>query len=445
MGRRKAKGEGGGSGGGVQSVTGLNTNNTDPANPIVGISVDGVTITGDGTSGDPLVATPSGGTPASPDTSIQWNNAGSFGGSADFTYDDTNKIMTLDTIQYRQDVQNPFSLSPNINLYISNNSITPSFGDGFGSEYDLAIGKNILYVSSDPENSPRYPGDCVVGINILENAESVFDTGGNVVLGINIMQGNQGYSNNIAIGSSIMTADSGGSEVFNNVAIGQSALQNCLGNQNIAIAGLGGMTQLTTGNDNISLSSALAALSTGNNNIGIGSGGLNLVDGNENIIVGTFSGDSLISGSNNIIIGNFADVNATGRNFCVVLGDYAKALLDNQFVVGGSSVAVTGEGITSMRIGVNPTDTNGLIQSDQTTGSNIAYNTSSPRLRVGGSGLPTNASALAEFNSTTQGLLLPRMTEAQRDAIASPVAGLIIYNTTTNLVNFYNGTLWVAL
>ena len=41
---------------GVQSVTGLNTNNTDPANPVVQISVDGTTITGQGTPGDPLVA-----------------------------------------------------------------------------------------------------------------------------------------------------------------------------------------------------------------------------------------------------------------------------------------------------------------------------------------------------------------------------------------------------
>jgi hypothetical protein len=44
------------SGGGVQSVTGLNTDNTDPANPIVNISVDGSTITGDGTPANPLVA-----------------------------------------------------------------------------------------------------------------------------------------------------------------------------------------------------------------------------------------------------------------------------------------------------------------------------------------------------------------------------------------------------
>ena len=41
---------------GVQSVTGLNTDNTDPLNPVVEVSVDGVTITGDGTPGNPLVA-----------------------------------------------------------------------------------------------------------------------------------------------------------------------------------------------------------------------------------------------------------------------------------------------------------------------------------------------------------------------------------------------------
>ena len=40
----------------VQSVTGLNTDNTDPLNPIINISVDGSTITGDGTPLNPLVS-----------------------------------------------------------------------------------------------------------------------------------------------------------------------------------------------------------------------------------------------------------------------------------------------------------------------------------------------------------------------------------------------------
>ena len=46
----------GGGGGGVESVTGLNTDNTDPDNPIVRISVDGTTITGSGTPASPLSA-----------------------------------------------------------------------------------------------------------------------------------------------------------------------------------------------------------------------------------------------------------------------------------------------------------------------------------------------------------------------------------------------------
>lgn len=54
--------KGGATGGGsVESVTGLNTDNIDPANPIVQISVDGATITGEGTPGSPLVAISSGG------------------------------------------------------------------------------------------------------------------------------------------------------------------------------------------------------------------------------------------------------------------------------------------------------------------------------------------------------------------------------------------------
>jgi hypothetical protein len=41
---------------GVASVTGLDTDNTDPLNPIIQLSVDGTTITGDGTPGNPLVS-----------------------------------------------------------------------------------------------------------------------------------------------------------------------------------------------------------------------------------------------------------------------------------------------------------------------------------------------------------------------------------------------------
>lgn len=52
------------------------------------------------------------------------------------------------------------------------------------------------------------------------------------------------------------------------------------------------------------------------------------------------------------------------------------------------------------------------------------------------------STAIMNIESTTQGFLPPRMTTTQRDAISSPAAGLIIYNTTTNKHQGYNGTTW---
>ncbi len=51
-------------------------------------------------------------------------------------------------------------------------------------------------------------------------------------------------------------------------------------------------------------------------------------------------------------------------------------------------------------------------------------------------------SAALDVSSTTKGFLPPRMTIEQRDAI-TPIAGLMIYNTTTNKPNYYNGAEWM--
>jgi hypothetical protein len=54
-------------------------------------------------------------------------------------------------------------------------------------------------------------------------------------------------------------------------------------------------------------------------------------------------------------------------------------------------------------------------------------------------------SAQLELNSTSKGFLMPRMTTLQRDAIASPAAGLMIYNLDSNKPNFFNGISWIEL
>ena len=62
-----------------------------------------------------------------------------------------------------------------------------------------------------------------------------------------------------------------------------------------------------------------------------------------------------------------------------------------------------------------------------------------------GIGITPDASAKLDVMSTTQGFLPPRMSTTQRDAVSSPSEGLMIYNTTTNLLNFFNGTVWGAI
>jgi hypothetical protein len=63
--------------------------------------------------------------------------------------------------------------------------------------------------------------------------------------------------------------------------------------------------------------------------------------------------------------------------------------------------------------------------------------------QIGIGTITPNSSAALDVTSTTSGFLPPRMTQAQRNAITSPAAGLTVYDTTTNSNWFFNGTIWV--
>jgi trimeric autotransporter adhesin len=58
--------------------------------------------------------------------------------------------------------------------------------------------------------------------------------------------------------------------------------------------------------------------------------------------------------------------------------------------------------------------------------------------------LPTSA---LEIESTNKGVLIPRMTKAQKNAIATPSTGLLIFQSAPDSVGFhyYNGTVWLWL
>ncbi|MBS3999542.1 MAG: hypothetical protein KGZ71_03570, partial [Desulfobulbaceae bacterium] len=53
--------------------------------------------------------------------------------------------------------------------------------------------------------------------------------------------------------------------------------------------------------------------------------------------------------------------------------------------------------------------------------------------------------ALLDLVSTDKGLLVPRLTTVNRDAIGAPATGLMIYNTTNNRFEYYTGATWVPI
>ncbi|MEP6795190.1 MAG: hypothetical protein ABJB16_12745 [Saprospiraceae bacterium] len=54
-----------------------------------------------------------------------------------------------------------------------------------------------------------------------------------------------------------------------------------------------------------------------------------------------------------------------------------------------------------------------------------------------------NASSLLDISSTTKGVLIPRMTTSQRNAIFSPATGLQILNLDDYCLDVYDGTSWI--
>jgi hypothetical protein len=62
----------------------------------------------------------------------------------------------------------------------------------------------------------------------------------------------------------------------------------------------------------------------------------------------------------------------------------------------------------------------------------------SSQVAINANGNSPDNSALIDASSTTKGLLIPRMTLAQRNAISSPATGLMIYQTTNTPGFYYN-------
>lgn len=77
----------------------------------------------------------------------------------------------------------------------------------------------------------------------------------------------------------------------------------------------------------------------------------------------------------------------------------------------------------------------------------IFYSTAfSQNVGINGDGSTPDVSAILDVKSTTKGFLVPRMTAAQKTAIATPATGLLIYQTNgTTGFYYFDGAVWQPL
>jgi hypothetical protein len=64
---------------------------------------------------------------------------------------------------------------------------------------------------------------------------------------------------------------------------------------------------------------------------------------------------------------------------------------------------------------------------------------------VGIGGAAANASAILDAQSTTKGVRMPNMTTAQKNAIATPAAGLMVFDTSLAKLCVYSGAAWQTI
>jgi hypothetical protein len=56
-----------------------------------------------------------------------------------------------------------------------------------------------------------------------------------------------------------------------------------------------------------------------------------------------------------------------------------------------------------------------------------------------------NSSAALDIQRTTKGVLIPRLTTVQRNAIPTPATGLLVFDNTTNSFWFRSATDWIEI
>lgn len=205
---------------------------------------------------------------------------------------------------------------------------------------------------------------------------------------------------NTAVGFEALEDEGSGSR---NSAFGFQALISQEGaNDNSAFGYIAGFNLSSGGQNTCYGSLALTAETTGGTNSAFGySALLSVVGGNGNSAFGNLAGSQQPAYTRCTFIGSQADASANGLTNATAIGANAS--------VGQSNSLILGSGV------------------------NVGIGTSTP-----------NTSAILDLTSTTGALLLPRLSDTQRNALTA-AAGMTIFDTSSANMQYYNGSAWVSV
>tara|TARA_B100000768_G_C11283861_1_gene380577 strand:+ start:3505 stop:6699 length:3195 start_codon:yes stop_codon:yes gene_type:complete len=172
--------------------------------------------------------------------------------------------------------------------------------------------------------------------------------------------------------------------------------------------------------------------------------------GNYRYIVG--SGNNTSGGNEQVILGVDNTVSANYTSMIgsegTLSGQYSSAIgrahnITNPFSVGlGAWVQSGASGASIIGHGVEADKTQKLVNS---TANSLAlgWNSTTPQHLIKSTGVELGGKV--EMTTTTEGMLMPRLTTAQMNSILTPDTHLLIFNTTLNALYRYNGSAWVAM
>jgi hypothetical protein len=210
----------------------------------------------------------------------------------------------------------------------------------------------------------------------------------------------------------------------------------------------------STTNTAVGLNSMDGASLTGTDNTALGyRAGRMLSTGSLNVYIGTRCAPNANTGTNNVIIGNDAGNSISSGYQNTIIGSYAYEFCNgNNNVVIGTQAAYNQTGTVSGQFFLHSFNlgsaalelTNSMMYGKFSSTVNTQILRINARTGIALSADP-DASAMFQIDSTSYGFLPPRMTTTQKNAIATPAAGLIVFDTTLAKLCVYSGSTWQTI